>query len=553
MLFKSVDNFQSYNNIRNHFLLMRESIRSRDKFLEKWTVDCDLLFGLSELESTRIFEKISEELEVSGSIKIGRYDDLYIEVELKRFTDKLFSLKIMNCNSLALLSEIKKEVIKFLSNCAISNVKKPKPVKTTRVASPEPVPQPKIQVSTTVIPQKTKTFTEVEEFSDSEVDEFDEFDDDELDEEAEPDSDGVANEPEPEPETREEVEAPEPEEEPDEVNNNVYSGEKEKRETEALRTYAPKIRKLLDSQLFDYKRTSENEQYSRLCGAVDNRQPIILTPQQWNHFERINPEAFNDIENMYLRWGSDKHHMNYYICPRIFCFHTRCMFPLTSEQLIENDGVCFNCGSGIMNESIITNKKTILIRRGGSNKYWSETVKTPEFIQKIKDKYPEKWNEYLEFTEKVGIPGFIDPKSHPNNLCMPCCFSGLDVTNVFKNVDKCIHHHVDYYVKIIEANLEKVPELIASFVSTLKVGETIRVNDTDYTLKIGEQILISGNSQFMGVFQINEKAAIPVKKFTIRELIDYFLIHYLLSIKTHIRVGVQLNTPKKMNSFNNVH
>ena len=175
-------------------------------------------------------------------------------------------------------------------------------------------------------------------------------------------------------------------------------------------------------------------------------------------------------------------------------------------------------GSGIINENIITNKKTILIRRGGSNKYWSETVKTPEFIQEIKDKYPDKWNEYLEFTEKIGIPGFIDPKSHPNNLCMPCCFSGLDVTNVFKNVDKCIHHHVDYYVKVIEATLEKIPELIASFVSTLKVGEIIRVNDKEYTLNLGEQILISGNSQYMGVFQITDKAAIPVKKFTIREL-----------------------------------
>ena len=52
---------------------------------------------------------------------------------------------------------------------------------------------------------------------------------------------------------------------------------------------------------------------------------------------------------------------------------------------------CFNCGSGIINENIITNKKTILIRRGGSNKYWSETERTPEFIQQIKeDKYPDK-------------------------------------------------------------------------------------------------------------------------------------------------------------------
>ena len=187
MLYKSVDGFQSYNNIRNHFLLMRETVRNRDKFLEKWKVDCEHLFGLSLLESVRIFEKISEELEVNGNIKIGRYDDLHIEVELKRFTDKLFSLKIMNCNSLVLLSEIKKEIIKFLTQCALSNKsKKTKEVKPVRVELPESVPQTKIQVSTTVIPQKTKTFTEEDDFTGSEVDEFDEFDDDELDEEVEP-------------------------------------------------------------------------------------------------------------------------------------------------------------------------------------------------------------------------------------------------------------------------------------------------------------------------------------------------------------------------------
>ena len=58
------------------------------------------------------------------------------------------------------------------------------------------------------------------------------------------------------------------------------------------------------------------------------------------------------------------------------------MFPLTPEQLIENDGTCFNCGSGIINENIITNKKTILIRRGGSNKYWSETERTPNLYNR---------------------------------------------------------------------------------------------------------------------------------------------------------------------------
>ena len=528
MLYKSVNGFQSYNNIRNHFLFMREEIRNKGKFLDKWKVDCDHLFGLSLLESIRIFENISEELEVNPNIKIGKYNDLHIEVELKHFTDKLFSLKIMNCNSLELLNEIKTEIIKFLNICAKQSIGKDKTKdKTKGKAAGEKVEPivPKVQISTTVIPIKSKTLIDnaEDDFSESEVDEFDEFDDDVLEEEPEPANNNV-NRNENGPVVQLDETSRNGENAGDNAGENAgdNAGENaasfsERKDNEALRTYAPRVRKLLDSTLFDYKKTSENEQYSRLCGAVDNRQPIILTEKQWNHFERINPDAFHDAENMYLRWGSDKNHMNYYICPRIFCFHNRCMFPLTPIQLIENNGECFNCGSGIMNKNTITTKKTILIRRGGSNKYWSETIKTPAFIQEIKDKYPEKWNEYLEFTEKIGIPGFIDPKSHPNDLCMPCCFSGLEITNVYKNVEKCMHHHVSYYIKIIEKDAEKVPELVASFISTLKLGETIRVNDKDYILKLGDQILISGNSQYMGVFKITEKTAIPVKTFTSRE------------------------------------
>ena len=107
-----------------------------------------------------------------------------------------------------------------------------------------------------------------------------------------------------------------------------------------------------------------------------------------------------------------------------------------------------------------------------------------------------------------------------------CCFSGLEIgePQVFKNVDKCVHHHVDYYINIVERDLEKVPELVATYIlEKLKLGETITIIDIDkeeeHTLKLGDQILISGNKKFMGLFEITEKGPVHIKKYTIRELV----------------------------------
>ena len=49
-------------------------------------------------------------------------------------------------------------------------------------------------------------------------------------------------------------------------------------ETKSMRQFMPALRKAVDPRLFVYSRTNEHEQYSRLCAAVDNRQPMILTP-----------------------------------------------------------------------------------------------------------------------------------------------------------------------------------------------------------------------------------------------------------------------------------
>ena len=90
--------------------------------------------------------------------------------------------------------------------------------------------------------------------------------------------------------------------------------------------------------------------------------------------------------------------------------------PLTSTQIIENDGKCFNCGNGIITDNMITSGSRF-IRRGQKKKYWAETGKKANAeISKLKKRYPEKWALYLADTEKLGIQVLLILKSHPQNL-----------------------------------------------------------------------------------------------------------------------------------------
>ena len=120
---------------------------------------------------------------------------------------------------------------------------------------------------------------------------------------------------------------------------------------------------------------------------------------------------------------------------QIYCIRDK--VALTDKQLINNDGKCPFCqGSLIDSQSKeLNDSQTVIIRRAGSNKYWADP-NTKEAAKKSK-----LWKQYLEGTEKDAYPGFLDPKLHPNGMCMPCCNSKPGW-----NYGKCMIHEVDYYV-----------------------------------------------------------------------------------------------------------
>ncbi len=52
--FISVNHFQSYKNIKNHFLKLREVVKSPSKLIENFILDCENIFNLTPPEVYKI-------------------------------------------------------------------------------------------------------------------------------------------------------------------------------------------------------------------------------------------------------------------------------------------------------------------------------------------------------------------------------------------------------------------------------------------------------------------------------------------------------------------
>lgn len=206
-----------------------------------------------------------------------------------------------------------------------------------------------------------------------------------------------------------------------------------------MRNYMSKMRNK-DPKLLKFKSQDNFSSFSIKCGAVDMRQPIIMSRDEMKNFEKTNPEAYEKIDK--LEWGSSINTKNFYMCPRIYCIRDK--IALSDDQLIKNNGKCPFCQGEIIDSQNkeMTENQTIIIRRAGSNKYWANP----------RIKKSELWKKYLAETEKDAYPGFLDPKLHPNGLCMPCCN-----TNKNWNYSKCMIQEVDYLN--ITNNLSDIPDI----------------------------------------------------------------------------------------------
>jgi len=131
-----------------------------------------------------------------------------------------------------------------------------------------------------------------------------------------------------------------------------------------------------DPRLFDVG-SKDRTRYSRICGHTVLRQPVRVSPGE---LERIAKEFPGSITGSVMAGSSQKALAdNRYICPKVWCPRSR--VAMTTEQFDARGRKCPDA-----NESpLIFDEDT----------YW-----------KGRERHP----------------GLLDPKFHPDGLCMPCCF-----------------------------------------------------------------------------------------------------------------------------------
>ena len=417
--FIKLNNYNSSEKHKQFFFQERENNDklSLSEFNKLWIEKTHNLFGLSESEALAVRAPITEEYS-RNELKKNNIDyetNVSITRNFKKDDIANYTINIENAGGFSEISRIRTFIaVLFLKEAG----------KTTK----------KNQIISEII-DKTKRFEEQDDLDkDLDID----LGLDILDEDLDLDMDEMEDELDIE-EQKDDAVPTELAEEP--VPKAEYKPEVK---IDSVRKFMTAIRNK-DTPLLKFKTSKDYPGFSIKCGAVDNRQPIILTPKEFENFKEKNPEAYEEMTNMkkntetingIIEWGSSKRIKNYYMAPRIFCIHD--MVPLTVKQFLDNDGKCPFCsGKPIIDEGkgskSLPPDQTILIRRGGSNNYWGNT----ELLKKKIEEWGPKWEKYLKGTEKDAFPGFLDPKLHPKGLAMPCC-------NIYphKNYALCMVHRV---------------------------------------------------------------------------------------------------------------
>jgi hypothetical protein len=425
--YTKVNLYNTSINYKNLFLKLKQSSPNLSVFDFKklWIAESTRRFSISEDESLIVLNKITAQYSKDDLNKSSIDYEITIIIT-KNFTDNSkkkdnYTIEIANCYNMAQSARIHEFIVNIFTDA-----------KKKKRASSEAKAEPVI-ISTT--------------FAADEDDEFD-LDDDFL--ELEDDSDGESEGQEDDIvlDVDEETSAEEQLETYDDKED-IQMGKN------SIRNYMAKMRQL--DPKFKYKTDENHQSYSIKCGAVDMRQPIILTKAELRNFEQKNPIGFKSLAK--LEWGSSAETKNFYMCPRIWCIRDK--IALSDKQFVENKGRCPFCQGEIIDSQTkeMSGNQTVIIRRAGANKYWENTE-----ISATKTK---EWRALLYETEKDAHPGFLDPKLHPDGFCMPCCNS-----NKYWNYSKCLTIPID----AVTATKERIADVAKDAESVLVLDEVAIYN-----------------------------------------------------------------------------
>ena len=148
--------------------------------------------------------------------------------------------------------------------------------------------------------------------------------------------------------------------------------------------------KQYDPKLFVTRRQGKFKTYSRLCQFSEARQPVILTQEEKENIDKNHPGSYT--HSIEYGSGDKKYH---YICPRYWCL-------LTNSSITQEELDSGKCGKVIPPDS--------------------ETVPPGHYVYEFTHKkHVDAQGNYIHFS-----PGFIDGKTHPDGLPVPCCFKSWD-------------------------------------------------------------------------------------------------------------------------------
>ena len=155
-----------------------------------------------------------------------------------------------------------------------------------------------------------------------------------------------------------------------------------------------------DPALFLTRKEGIYNAYSKLCQWVQKRQPVILTQQEKDKIDKEHPGSYDKA----IKYGSEEGKQFYYICPRYWSLSRNTS--LTEEEV----------KSGKYGKVIEDNEAT--------------TVPPGQDIFEFN--HVDDEGNYQPF-----YPGFMGPNSHPDGLCLPCCFKRWDAPRQVKLRQEC--------------------------------------------------------------------------------------------------------------------
>jgi hypothetical protein len=173
-----------------------------------------------------------------------------------------------------------------------------------------------------------------------------------------------------------------------------------------------------DPTLFLRQEQGKYNPYGKICASNARKQPILLTPDEFDKIKEEKPDFFKDED--VLKYGSSPNNENYYVCPRYWCLKTN--MPIDPSEIVEelNEKGKLTRRHPTCGEVIPRNASVV-----PPGAYIYEFFDPKEHGSQDNDKYIQHY------------PGFVKEGKHPDGLCIPCCYKNWDTKEHIGRKKKC--------------------------------------------------------------------------------------------------------------------